>query len=86
MRNYFHESSAIPAGTGFFARTLSIAVNNLFERIGLVMYASMPADSYRSRSSFIACAVNATMRTSFPVDASRLRIAAVASKPFTSGI
>jgi len=37
----------------------------------------MPTESYRSRSSFIACAVNATMATCFPVDASRLRIAAV---------
>jgi hypothetical protein len=69
-----------------FARTLSIAANNSFERIGLVMYASMPAESYRSQSSFIAYAVNATMGTCFPVDASRLRIAAVAAKPFTSGI
>jgi hypothetical protein len=36
-RNYFRESSAVPAGTGFLARTLSLAKNNSFERIGLVM-------------------------------------------------
>ena len=45
----------------------------------------MPASRQRSRSPFMACAVMATMgRCSVP--RSRLRIAAVAAKPSSSGI